>query len=140
MDSAFEESVLSHSKPGAIFQPFAAYDPDGDCIEFLTSDEGYRAERIDSLLTVYHGRKSGEIIGALLTGVSRFIKDIIRHSPGFLIEIEDGRIKMEHLFTARLWSSEADRQETWVHAYKKLRGVAERHHAELQLDELQLVG
>jgi hypothetical protein len=48
------------------FQPIAHHDPDGDCIEFIASDESYYAQRLDSLVTVYIGRETGEIVGSFI--------------------------------------------------------------------------
>ena len=55
------------------------------------------AERIDSLVTVYIGRESNEVVGSLIKGVSSYIKGVVDRFPGFKIEIEDGRIKLNSL-------------------------------------------
>lgn len=55
----------------ASFVPVSYYDRDGDCIEFLISNDSYRAERIDDRLTVYFSRETGEIIGSLIKGVRK---------------------------------------------------------------------
>jgi len=34
------------------------YDPDGDCIEFLSRPEEFWAERIDDLVTVYYSERN----------------------------------------------------------------------------------
>jgi hypothetical protein len=132
---AFAEEVLGKVDPTASFEPQVLYDPDGDCIEFLASDDPYYAERIDSLVTVYYSRETGEIIGSLVKGVKSFIRKMLQKIPGFKIEIEDGRIRLEHLFTAHLWYLEA-RPENWdteVVTYKKLRDVAETVNATAEL-------
>lgn len=65
------------------FKPMAVYDRDGDCIEFLFSNESYYAQRFDSLVTVFYGRESGEIVGSLIKGVKTLIKDVLKHTPAF---------------------------------------------------------
>jgi hypothetical protein len=134
----FEQLVLSKVPSGETFQPLVTYDADGDCIEFLTSDQSFYAEQVDPLVTVYYDRETGEVIGSLIKGISRFLREVLERAPGFKIEIQDGRIKLEHLLTARLWSAAADPKGTWVLTYQKLRAVAERSHAEAEVDDLAL--
>src|SRR5437870_8351774 len=98
----FERLVLSKVPPDGPFKPMATYDPDDDTIEFLTSNESYRAERIDSLVTVYYGRESKEIIGSLIRGVSKFLKSLGKGSANVRLEIRDDKIKLVHLFKAAL--------------------------------------
>jgi hypothetical protein len=135
----FEQLILSQV-PTTPFKPLAHYDPDGDCIEFIASDESFYAERIDSLVTVYYGRQSKEIVGSLIKGVSKFMREIIKRAPGFRIEIVDGRIKLKHLFTARLWSEEqCDPKAMPAVLYRKLRRVAEEASVEADVGGLALV-
>jgi len=86
------------------------------------------------LVTVYIGRESNEVIGSFIKGVSTFVREALHKFPGFKIEIEDGRIKLEHLFTLRLWESEQDPAGTRGVVYKKLRDVAERNRIVTALD------
>ena len=130
------QNLLRKADEAGPFQPGATYDPDGDCIEFLASDESFYGERIDPLVTVYYGRESHAIIGSLIKGVSQFVREVLQRAPGFKIEIQDGRIKLEHFFTARLWSAPADPRDALVITYKKLREVAERSGVEADIDEM----
>lgn len=130
-NDAFATYVLGQVEEGRPFQPQVFYDQDGDCIEFLASNEPFYAERIDSLVTVYYGEETGEIVGSLIKGVKRFIEEITAKVPGFRIEVEDGRIRLEHLFTAKLWYAEP--REELVVTYKKLRDVAEKLDAAAEL-------
>jgi hypothetical protein len=129
-----EETGFSSALAEGDFTPMAHYDADGDCVEFIATNETFRAERIDSLVTVYIGRESNEVVGSLIKGVSSFIKGAVERFPGFKIEIEHGRVKLEHLFTLRLWESDQDPDGTAVLVYRKLRDVAERHHFETEFD------
>ncbi len=116
--------VLGRVKSGEKFRPQAAYDADGDCIEFLLSNESFYAERIDALVTVYYSQRRREIVGSLIKGVSKVIRKFLRHAPGFRIEIRDGRMRLEHLFSAYMWSSPPANREVRL-TYEKLRDVAE---------------
>lgn len=96
--------------------PGAYYDPDGDCIEFLARpDELFWAERIDDLVTVYYGEETGEVIGSLVKGVSRFIE---KH-PRFAILVKDGRIRLAHLFLAGFENAKAEEATIEVVTYEK---------------------
>ncbi len=134
MNPEFERFVFSGSVSDLPFAPMAHYDPDGDCIEFLMSNESYRAERLDSLVTVYIGRRSNEVVGSLIKDVSKYVREALDRFPGFKIEIHDGRIKLEHLFTLRLWESPRDPKGTVVLVYQKLREIAVRNNIEAELD------
>jgi hypothetical protein len=131
----FAEFVLSVAgSPAPTDAPQVVYDSDGDCIEFLVTDEDFYAERVDSHVTVYYGRESAEIIGCLFKGVHATLKALSEKLPGFRLEIVDGRIKLSMLFSAHLWMSEPDDQNApLVITYRKLREVAERNQAEAEL-------
>ncbi len=120
----FATSLLEGvSEPETVPQAF--YNKDGDCIEFLISNESYYAERVDDLLTVYHSQESDDIVGSLVKGVSTFVRHVLQASPGFAIEIQDGEMCLTHLFTAGMWQSGDDVR---VQAYKRLRDSAGEHH------------
>jgi hypothetical protein len=128
----FADLAMARVEPARPFETQVLYDPDGDCIEFLISNEGFFAERIDSLVTVYYGRESGEIVGSLIKGVRRIIASLSQKLPGFKIDVEDGRLRLEHLFTAQLWASPSAEPDVGV-VYRKLRQAAERADAEADL-------
>src|SRR6266404_4404284 len=104
----FAKRMLLLAKPAERFRPTAAYDPDGDCIEFLAKPDPFYGERVDELVTVYYSQETGEVVGSLIKGVAQFCSEFSKKNPGFRIVIQDGRIHLEHLFLARLWSSGAD--------------------------------
>ncbi len=112
------QHVLTHHARAGAFEPFAYYDPDGDCIEFFVSDEPFLAERVDEWVTVYHGEQSGEIIGSLLKGVASLLKQY----PGLAIDIECGHVRLSHILRARAWSIG---DELVRRSYKKVIEVAE---------------
>lgn len=129
-NDTFAADVLQKVDMSRPFEPQVFYDQDGDCIEFLATNEPFRRERIDALLTVFYGRETGEITGSLIKGIRRLVRDITEKMPGFKIEVRDGEIRLEYLFLARMWLDELeDCQEgralpCKVVTYQKLREVA----------------
>lgn len=116
--------MLLLARPAEQFRATATYDPDGDCIEFLAKPDAFYAERVDDLVTVYFSQETGEIVGSLIKGVSRFCSDFSKKNPGFRIVVEDGPVRLEHIFLARLWSCGQDRKAIKTLTYKKLIDVA----------------
>jgi hypothetical protein len=131
--SDFARHMMLLARPAEQFEPTATYDSDGDCIEFLAKPDPFYAERIDDLVTVYYGQESNEVVGALIKGVSGFCKDILVTMPGFLIEIREGRVRLVHLFRARLWASPREPRDLATLAYEKLSQVAEESEVETQM-------
>jgi hypothetical protein len=123
-NAEFAKRMMLLAKPAEQFRPMATYDPDGDCIEFLAKPDPFAGERIDDLVTVYYSQETGEIIGALFEGVSGFCTTFSQKNPGFSIVIDNGRVRLEHLFLARLWSSSQDRKAVATLSYQKLIEVA----------------
>lgn len=132
-NAEFAKRMMLLARPAEEFRPTATYDPDGDCIEFLAKPDPFYAERVDDLVTVYFSQETGEVIGSLLKGVSRFCKRMLEKMPGFKVEISDGRVKLVHIFLARLWSAERDPQELATLTYRKLIEVAERADVEAEI-------
>lgn len=120
----FANRVMETARPVQPFQPTAIYDPDGDCLEFLASPEPFFAERVDDVVTVYYSQRTREVIGSLLKGASKFCEELLRELPGFRIEIHDGRVKLEHIFRARLWSSPNGPEDFPTLTYRKLLAIA----------------
>jgi hypothetical protein len=133
-NQAFAKLVTSKAKRRTgPFQPIARYDRDGDCIEFIARPDPFYAERIDKLVTVYYSEETGEIVGSLIKGVSRFQKEMSKKLPGFVIVLQDGRVRLDHIFLAGLWSAKAKDQDVRVLTYKKLIEVAGDTAAEAEL-------
>jgi hypothetical protein len=129
----FAKRMMLLARPAEQFEPTATYDPDGDCIEFLAKPDPFYAERVDDLLTVYYSQETGEVIGSLLKGASRFCKQMLEKMPGFRVEIHDGRIQLVHIFRARLWSSNLHPQDMPALVYRKLIEVADDAEVDTQL-------
>ena len=132
----FAQLVLKQVPAEFHFEPTATYDADGDCIEFIAAPDSFYAERIVALITVY---RSQEIVGSLLKGVSKFLRTLLDRVPGFRIEIRDGRIRLMHLFTAKLWSEPTDPNTLPGVAYRMLRTLAEKSGTEVDMGDLVLV-
>jgi hypothetical protein len=119
---------------GEKFSPNAYNDPDGDCIQFLARpDNFYYAERVDDLVTVYYSEETGEIIGSLLKGVSPLRDELLKRFPGFQIEIQHGKVKLVHIFRARLLASVMDPPRMASLNYQKLGEVAGQTDVEVEL-------
>jgi hypothetical protein len=127
-NSDFAAHLLKLAQDAPAFQPAATYDPDGDCIEFLIKPEPFYAERVDDLVTVYYGQESQEVIGSLVKGIHAFLK---KH-PGLKIDIQDGRVRLVHLFRASFWNKR-DPQQVESRTYRKLIEVAEESNVEAEL-------
>lgn len=121
----FAKRMLLMARPASRFEPQAIYDPDGDCIEFVAKPDAFYAERIDDLVTVYYSQETGELMGSLIKGVSKFCREMTERLPGFKIEIHDGPVQLEHIFLARLWSQAPPEENDLVTlVYRKLIEVA----------------
>lgn len=132
-NSEFANHMVMLAKTAQPFRPTATYDPDGDCIEFLASPDPFYAERVDDLVTVYYSQETNEVIGSLIKGVSKFYKQILTTMPGFRIEVHDGPVKLEHLFLARIWSSEYKPSDVATLTYRKLIDVSRETKVEGEL-------
>ncbi|MBI4578277.1 MAG: hypothetical protein HY718_01150, partial [Planctomycetes bacterium] len=121
------------ARPAERFRPTAVYDRDGDCIEFLAKPDPFLAERVDDLVTVYYSQETGDVIGSLIKGVSTFREDLLGRMPGFKIVIEGGRVRLEHIFLARLWAQPSELSELATLTYKKLIAVAQEANVEADL-------
>ncbi len=129
----FAKRVIDLATPTEPFKPVVTYDPDGDCIEFLVSPAPFYAERVDDLVTVYYDQETQEVIGSLVKGVSKFCQTLLERMPGFKIEIHDGRVKLEHLFRARLWSLDQEPRDLPTVIYRKLIDIAEQADLETEM-------
>jgi hypothetical protein len=132
-NSDFAKRMMLLARPADQFEPVATYDPDGDCVEFLAKPDPFYAERVDDLVTVYYSQETDEVIGSLIKGVSRFCSKLLETMPGFKIEIHDGRVRLVHIFRARLWASNTAPTDLVTLTYKKLIQVAEEADVEAEM-------
>ena len=130
--SEFAAHMLELAQNAPPFEPSATYDPDGDCIEFVAKADSFYAERIDDLVTVYYSHETNEIVGSLIKSISRFNREVVQKVPGFKIEIHDGRVRLVHLFRAKLWTSDLGPDDVVTIAYRKLLKVAEDSDVETE--------
>jgi hypothetical protein len=94
----FKELALSKVQPGK-FRPTVLYDRLNDRLEILISDESYRVERLDQVVSIYSGRETQQITGALVKGVRHFV-DVAKDQPDVRFEIHDGKFNVVHFFKA----------------------------------------
>jgi hypothetical protein len=131
--SDFAKRMMLLARPAAQFEPTATYDPDGDCIEFLAKPDPFYAERVDDLVTVYYSQETNEVIGSLIQGVRSFCQKILQTIPDIRIEIRDGRVRLVHIFRARLWTSKTDPDDLATLTYEKLIQIAEDSDVEAEM-------
>ncbi len=137
LNDAFTKTLMARVPKTQPSYPLVFQNHDGDCIEVLVSNDSYRAERVDSLVTVYVNRENGELVGVLIKGVGDFIQSMVERFPGFKVDIVDRKVKLECLFTANLWSKDSGGNLVRVQTYKRLRQMAENADIEIDTDELQ---
>lgn len=128
----FAKRMMLLARPASSFKPTAAYDRDGDCIEFLAAPDPFYAERVDDLVTVYYSQETGEVVGSLIKGVTSFLARMRDRLPGLRIVVQDGRVRMEHVFLVGLLASEKEPTDLATLTYRKLLDVAER--ADIETD------
>lgn len=131
-NDAFFDRLLAEAVPSAKFVPTAYYDADGDCVEFLARPDPFYAERVDDLVTVYYSQDTNEVVGSLIKGIGRFCQKAMKKIPGFKVEIHGGRVKLSHLFRAKLWTSEESIDTLPTLTYQALIKVAEESDAETE--------
>ncbi len=68
-----------------------------------------------------------------MKGVRGFSERILKVIPGFQIEIRDGRVRLVHIFRARLWTSTAAPEASIALTYEKLIKVAEDSQVETEI-------
>lgn len=128
----FADAVRRIAGTPPAFEPRVTYDEDGDCIEFIAKPDAFYAERIDDLVTVYYSQETDEIVGSLVKGISKFLPQILKTFPGFGITIAAGRVRLNHIFLAKVWASAPAGRIPRL-TYKKLIEMAEEVGAEAEM-------
>lgn len=124
----FANEVWERFGSDAPFRPFTEYDADGDCLEFVGTNEAFKGERLDKWVTVYRGRKSGKIVGSLIKNV----RELLALNPGLCIEIRSGPVRLSHFLLAPKFSATT---KLAVLTYEEI--IREAEAAEVEVD-LQL--
>ena len=134
-DNDFAQYVLSGVSESQSEEPRAFFNEEGDCIEFLISNERFHAVRLDSLITVYYGYESGKPVGSLIKGVKKFIDKIIKKHPALEILYEDGDISLSHIFCYGVMDEKdlSDSNKTRLMEYKRLNQAAVRGNVSVKL-------
>jgi hypothetical protein len=99
-EDEFIEEVMAEFGPIQQFEPCAYYDENGDCIEFMLTQEPFRGERIDNWVTVYYGEQTGDMTGGLIKDIQK----LMHRFPGLDIEIEDGQVRVAWILRASAWA------------------------------------
>ncbi|MGO9468821.1 MAG: hypothetical protein ACLQVF_32235 [Isosphaeraceae bacterium] len=117
-------------QPTAIFEGLRR---DEDDVEFLARPDRFYAERVDDLVTVYDSQETNEVIGSLIKSILGFCRTVLERMPGLRIEIRDGRVRLFHIFRARLWTSNSAPDDLATMTYEKLIQVAEESDVESEM-------
>lgn len=120
----FTKLVYATAPAPEAFRPIAIYSHDGDCIKFFAKPDSYYRVRVDSFVTVYRAQETGEIVGCLIKGISSFMKKC----PYLKVIFEDGNLKLEYFFIARLEQSK--KCAPAAREYEQLFAMAKRHSVE----------
>ena len=122
---AFAQRVRERFGTSEPFVPSAYYDADGDCVEFLISNEPFYGQRLDRWVTVYEHMDTGEVVGSLIKDVGK----LWAAYPGLNIEVTDGRVRISHMLRAAGW---LQGDEVKQRVYKKLIEEAEEHRIDAE--------
>ena len=128
----FAKKIMQIADTTEAFKPHAIYDHDGDCIEFFVDADDFYAQRIDDLVTVYYSQETNEIVGSLIKGVSEFCKEFLADYPGFIIEVEDNKVNLAHIFLAHLWRQKRENKFVVI-TYQKLIQKVQASNLEAEL-------
>jgi hypothetical protein len=124
----FTKLVYASAKAPQVFRPIAIYSHDGDCIKFFAKPDSYYRVRVDSFVTVYRAQGTDEIVGCLIKGISAFLKKC----PYLKVIFENGKLKLEYFFVARLEQSK--RSLPASRNYEQLFEIAKMHGVEANLE------
>jgi len=134
-EKEFAESVLS-MEPIKDFKPTVTYIPEGDCLECVFSTEDYRAERVDGRITVYRGRESDQIVGAVINGFRRLLNHIVRNCAGFQTITHTRTAKLEYVLLAHVFCQPEVRAVPMRQTYRQLIDKAGETNVKVPFREL----
>lgn len=112
------------------FKPSAIYIPEGDCIEWVFSDDDYYGKRMNNNLTVYYSHKNDEIVGCNISEIQG-----LRRNWGLP---PDTPIKLEYVFIVIRRSHKLTFTKTFNERghqdwYQTLRSSARKYNIEIML-------
>jgi len=126
--NTFENDVMeligNTSEP---FKPYGYYIPEGDCFEFFISDEEFYGKRIDQFVTIYLSMESHEIIGSLIKDIEILYSEVAKKFPGFGIMIQDGKVRLSHIFLAKILPENPNKTIIPTRVYKQLADIIEEN-------------
>jgi hypothetical protein len=134
----FAEAVMGLGQPQEEFKASVTYIPEGDCLECVFAPDDYYGERIDGLVTVYYSRETGQIVGSLVKGFDAFCRRILKDFPSVMIVIQDGTVKLEHMFLAYILGMGARYDTSLALTYQKLIEKAEESELRAPLECVSL--
>ena len=109
------------------FKPYGYYIPEGDCFEFFISDEEFYGKRIDQFVTIYLSMESNKIIGSLIKDIGLLYSEVAKRFPGFGIMIQDGKVRLSHIFIAKILPENPNETIIPTRVYKQLADIIEEN-------------
>jgi hypothetical protein len=113
--------------------PWVRYVPEADFLEVIFLDEEDLGEPLEPGVMTLRGRESGEVVGVTVGKVRMKLE---AHAPGLAVEMEEGRLPLEHLLTCLLWSQRREPGSPVVGTYRKLIAEARRLNIRIELPAL----
>jgi hypothetical protein len=128
--------ALAQQAAALPFKPFGEYCAATETFEFFAANDSFYAQSIDDLVTVYYSQATDAVVGIRLKKAKIFFQRFLKNAPGFKSEIRDHRIKVEHLFTAKIWAEGETPPDARVLTYRQLRDVAQANNVEADIGDL----
>jgi hypothetical protein len=123
-----EDIYAMFGEPVEVFEPFAFYNSDGDCVEFYAKGEMYYGDRIDDDVTLYRSEETDEIIGAVIKNIKSLFRKLESSKVPYIeFIIRDDTISIQLLFFA-LWKDKSQTETATV--YQTLTALAINNHVE----------
>jgi hypothetical protein len=113
--------------------PWVDYVPEADFLEVIFVDEEDIGDPLEPGVMILRGRENGEIVGVTIGQVR---KKLMAHAPGLAVEMEEGRLPLEHLLSLLLWLQPREPGSRAVPAYRKLIAEARRLNVKVELPAL----
>jgi hypothetical protein len=101
------------------FEPFAEYDPAGDCIEFFVSNVPFYGKRLDGWVTAYYCEATNELVGGLIKGV---VTSLLPRFPGIRVDIHGDQVAVGFLLRAPAYQETSQEKQR---VYKAMIAQAE---------------
>lgn len=98
---------------------FISHNKKDDSAEFIIKIDKYYTKCIDKLLSVYYNKKTNEIVGGMIKGISKQLQEADEQNlKGFVVEINTKDKTFGHVFLVDYQNPEFKPNELLKHIYK----------------------